>query len=358
MATPLFEPPDLTGRTLRRAEQLFAAPKTASLFGPAENHPSDPDIVLQVPPQAKARASRSLDELLPKISELANDSHTPASESFYAKHPALIGKSPEFVKRTAEIDKDTDIRVAADILGFAAQPQKNIGELVSRVSEITSDVLELNVLVDIRKIVTHMRSLTTSAEKRGFWGRKNKTLGEFIDHYDDISAKIGVSVNTVHSKLESLRELMSRVEDFSLQHSRLDEELDMWIAAGSIITERYRKAILVDSGALSMADQFNKRLLDLSTFRSMMDISIQQNRLNQSNLLSQAMEADSVLHTSIPLWRSAFSSMLLKLQGQGIALDTVLEDSNSGADLLRNTIASTCTTIVSNIERTLNVKPV
>lgn len=340
MATPLFEPNNP---------------------GPPKNkyarfEPTTVNVQEQPKPKTGTQVA-SITSLFARPA-LPSEEALSAPQNCYVTHKSLVGRDAEFIKSVTVIDQSTDIAQATHVVNYGAQTQREIGELVTTVSDVTNKITALGTMETLSEVIGILRKLDPQKSKQesGFWNRKaDTTVGDFVKEYNANESIVRKLLDNVRKCVSTTQAYLVQCEQLLEKHDSLMLLLEQYTVAGNMILERMRKSMFANTGALSLVDQFERRISDLNAFRQMMALAQQQTKLTQSNMVTQLLEAQSVIDAMIPIWRSSFSCLLATWQAKGVLATTPLSQVN---DPEFEAAKTTTSTLIANLQGALHVKPV
>lgn len=341
MAKPLFEP-DTPGPVKNRHAMFEPiTPSTKEQPKPSNTKPTQVASITSLFSQPTAISTEKL----------------AAPQECYAVHKSLIGRDSEFIKSVTVIDQATDIAQATHVVNYGAQAQREIGELVSAVSDVTNKITALGTMETLSEVIGILRKLDPQKSKHesGFWNRKtDTTVGDFVKEYNANESLVRKLLDNIRTHVSTTQAYLAQCEQLLEKHDSLMLLLEQHTVAGNMILERMRKSLFANTGALSLVDQFERRISDLNAFRQMMSLAWQQTKLTQSNMVTQLLEAQSVIDAMIPIWRSSFSCLLAAWQSKGVLATTPLSQVN---DPEFEAAKTTTSTLITNLQGALHVKP-
>ena len=281
-------------------------------------------------PDQKTSSVRTLDTIAPVVS--SGVSVRPGLSRYYEDHPKLAGRSPEFRALVADLDSKLDLKSAVQIIEFGAQEQQHVGELVSAVSGLTSKIVSLGLPAAISTVLEIIKGFDARERKStSRWSfdmypfssaPKEVTIGDLIALYTECEPHLQAAAQAVRDGVAQVKRICADCDALLAQHKTLSRQLEACEIAGEIVLERQSKAMFTEHQTATLNDQFQRRIQDMKTFHHMMDLALEQTKIVQKSTVTQVMDAQSIIDTTIPVWRTSFTTLLAKWQAAGVPNNT------------------------------------
>lgn len=253
-------------------------------------------------------------------------------ESFYKEHELLKARDEKFQKIVAIIDKQTNLDSAVRIMKFGEVVQSDIGLLLTKISTLSSNMVQLKIVESVDSIIATIQELSMDkflSKKSGFlFFSSSYTLEDYIKKYEESILKIEELIVGLKRIVASIDDLVRKSDALMAEQKRLVEQLEATNIAGKIIIERNSKKLFGEHNEVFLNEQFEKRLFDLTTYENVTILALEQSKLIQKNLINTAMNAMSVINSTYPLWRTSISTQITKWQtsSSGIKLSSPIKE--------------------------------
>ena len=255
----------------------------------------------------------------------------PEDQLYYNAHPSLKGKSTNFIKKVAEIDKTTNLTSAMNVLAYGDDVQSNIGKLLETVSSEGASMVSLGLTDVTEQIVAQIRGLSidkfTGSRKTGWFSKKQWLVRDYVDAFSETVTKVNSLIDDLNSRSVSVMSMVNSCDSLFTKTDLMVEELDAYITAGHFIIDKNRKKLFRERNDEFLEAQFEDRINAMATYETLCLISFEQVKLTQHTLMKMAVEAKNVVSITYPLWKSAFSTLISKWQNKGsLSLDSSIDE--------------------------------
>lgn len=279
------------------------------------------------------------------------------SQEYYRTHPLLVGKPSEYIKKVCELDQSTNLDSASRVVNYASGVQKRIGDLLTEISTLSNKIVALGLSENIEIIVNTLRKLDlknfNNKEVFGLLWNKSVpcTMSDYIAAYEDVDKNIDSLVSKIRGSIQNAYPFIEKSERQLESQTEISEDLEIHVLTGRLILDRTAKKLFLSQSDKFMMEQFEKRICDLSAFEAYVTIALEQSKMTQRNVVTQVMEAFSIIDATLPLWRSSFSILMAKWQNAGSSKDTPLKSLN---DSQLAKAASDNTSLIEKIQGKIN----
>ena len=286
--------------------------KITSIFGNSE------PLKSKFPALEAAAADARDADFFKKTTESLTDN---VLQSMYKDHPLIKGRPDSFALMVQKIDTKIHLDSAITIIHFGEPIQVQIGKFLEKSSGYGTQLTSIGLSDSIDQMIQIMGELAvnkfTGKKKTGFFSSSEYTVADFMKAYDDAVVKLNSLIDGLVKQSATIINMMSSCEGMVDQHDKLVDELDAYIIAGKILLERNANKAFKDSNEMFLDEQFQARILSLSTYENLCIVSFEQVKMLQRNLINMAINAQNIATVTYPLWKTSVSTLLSRWQNSG-----------------------------------------
>ena len=172
-----------------------------------------------------------------------------------------------YVKKIKDLDQGTNIVGGLDVITFGSDIHKKLGELLTKISEKSNELVEKNIPEDISRVFELMNELNmehiiTQESASTFFKNKKKdtTLDEYLIKFQTTKEEVGTIVVELRDKIDSIKGIVVTCDELTKSNDILKEDLEICILVGELILNRE------EIKEEYLKEQFEKRITDLKAF--------------------------------------------------------------------------------------------